>query len=1353
VQIDITVRAPDGERDVRVHGPADATAGELAAAARAAAGLPAGGDDAAAVLRDGAVLSGQAGWQAEGATGAELHLEVTSGRCAGTSIALRPGRLIIGRGPGCDLRLDDPGVSRHHAELRVGAHSLTVLDLGSANGVLLEGRPVGTDAEAVPVGAAVRIGESQLVVRRRDTAARAVTIADGPYLTVAPAQRAADAGMPAPVELPDRVRRSARRLLALAVAGLVPAAGGVVIALVTGSPAFLLVALASPVAMFAGTLGSTGSPRRPGRRAHRRAVRRAAAEVDSALRAETAARRAACPDAAELAQIAELPGVQLWQRSPSTPDFLRLRLGTADLPSYQQVRCGRRTEPAGTLVGVPLVVAPPAGPVGVVGPAAAARACGRWLVAQAAVLHPPSGLRIALFAPADSGWAWARWLPHLLGSVAERQPDARRVLADARFDRGRQTLLVLDAFDGGADAAWLGDDAGRVGDGATAPHATHLVCLAPDAASLPIACHTVVRLDRDGGATLDGGDKPGEFVPDLVSLQWAERVARRLAPLRERTDAPAAATDLLTLVGAAADPAVIARCWQPDRLTLRTTIGIGSAGPVSLDLGSDGPHALIAGTTGAGKSALLRSLVLGLALTHSPADVSFLLVDYKGGAAFASCADLPHVTGMVTDLDPHRTRRALRSLDAEIRRRERLLADAGAADYLGFRLRRTGALLPRLVVVVDEFATLADDLPGFVPGLVDIAQRGRSLGMHLILATQRPGRAVTPDIRANTGVRIALRVTDPAESIDVVGVPTAAAIPAGQPGRGVLSVAGNDPLAFQTALPMPADSRVRAELLAAWRRPAVPTGDDDPLAPDAAMRAVVQCVRRAAQDTATPTPPAAWLPPLPAELAATVPIAAPVDARPPRLAIGLLDLPDRQEQHPLQLDLAAGGALSLCGAPGSGRSDALFTVAMLAAAATSPRQLHIYAVDRNGALAARLAGLPHLATATSVVDPALVVRLLQRLREPAAAARLLLLDDWDASCAESGEVLGAELQTALADLVRTAAAQRLTALVATARPASPSRRGASFTDTLMLRPVDRADFALTGVAVSDIPEQLPPGRGVRCGDGAEFQLVRWDRAGPSPVADIVRRWDGAALDADALRFRPLPASVSLADCGPARGLLRLGLGGDDAATLAVDPAAGPVLLAGAARSGRSAALRVLLAEARRARLDVVVAAPARSPLAERAVRLGLPVVTPEAAAPPVSGHPEHATLLLVDDCEAFDGTPAGEGLTSWLDAAPRQVCAVVAGRAETMATAYRGLAAVARRNRRGVLLQPSPLDGDLLGVRLDRAAPRERRPGRGVAVGLPVGDGIPPDAVAVQVALPEVPADVPAQCPDMWGYR
>ncbi len=212
---------------------------------------------------------------------------------------------------------------------------------------------------------------------------------------------------------------------------------------------------------------------------------------------------------------------------------------------------------------------------------------------------------------------------------------------------------------------------------------------------------------------------------------------------------------------------------------------------------------LVGGTTGSGKSELLQALVTGLAVTNRPDELGFVLVDYKGGSAFSDCARLPHTVGLVTDLDAHLTARALTSLDAEMKRRERLLAEASARDLDDYRraasVCRELPPLARLVIVVDEFKALADEFPEFIDGLVRVAALGRSLGLHLVLATQRPAGIVSADMRANVACRIALRVRDRADSEDVVDAADAASLDPRAPGRACLRVGDRGLTTVQTA--------------------------------------------------------------------------------------------------------------------------------------------------------------------------------------------------------------------------------------------------------------------------------------------------------------------------------------------------------------------------------------------------------------------------------------------------------------------------------------------------------------------------------------------------------------------------
>ncbi|MBG0719495.1 cell division protein FtsK, partial [Microbacterium sp. 2C] len=241
-------------------------------------------------------------------------------------------------------------------------------------------------------------------------------------------------------------------------------------------------------------------------------------------------------------------------------------------------------------------------------------------------------------------------------------------------------------------------------------------------------------------------------------------LAERAATLGQRLDAAVAWEDLPE----AAAPG-----------SLAAVVGVSGGEPVTLDLVADGPHAVVIGVTGSGKSELLTTWILGMCRSRSPREVSFLLVDFKGGRTFDALAALPHVTGVLTDLDEERALRAVESLRAEIRHRERVLEAAGARD-----VAEAGDALARLVIVVDEYAALVSVHPGLHDLFADIAARGRALGMHLVLASQRAAGAFRDGVLANAPLRIALRVTDAADSRAILGQDDAARLPGTPATRG-----------------------------------------------------------------------------------------------------------------------------------------------------------------------------------------------------------------------------------------------------------------------------------------------------------------------------------------------------------------------------------------------------------------------------------------------------------------------------------------------------------------------------------------------------------------------------------------
>jgi S-DNA-T family DNA segregation ATPase FtsK/SpoIIIE len=411
------------------------------------------------------------------------------------------------------------------------------------------------------------------------------------------------------------------------------------------------------------------------------------------------------------------------------------------------------------------------GVVAVVGPADLAGSVARALVAGRAA----RGATVRL-GTSTQGWSWARWLPP-----------------------GGPLVFVLDGAGPVPVPAPAAVTRARAGGG----------CLVVSVGAVPPGCRAVARVLDARRVRISGPDGTTRVVPLVgVTTEWAERLARLLAGAARlgRTAAVGHPEDshLLPPVVPLTRAHGLAELPGPEELAQRwgradgwaVPLGIGADGaPVRLDLVRDGPHLLVAGTTGAGKSELLQALVLGLALTRSPADLALVLVDFKGGASLGACPRLPHVVGQVTDLEPGLAARALSGLRAELRRRERVLADHGLPDVAAL----PPGMLPRLVVVIDEFRALADDLPEFLPALLRVAAQGRSLGVHLVLATQRPGGAVGPDLRANVSARIALRVTDPLESRDVLDDPAAARIPVTAPGRALLRLGSAPAVPLQCA--------------------------------------------------------------------------------------------------------------------------------------------------------------------------------------------------------------------------------------------------------------------------------------------------------------------------------------------------------------------------------------------------------------------------------------------------------------------------------------------------------------------------------------------------------------------------
>ncbi len=1091
------------------------------------------------------------------------------------------------------------------------------------------------------------------------------------------------------------------------------------------------------------------------------------------------------------------------------------------LPDCWDQLVGLRQEFA-TIDRVPVVASlRDAGSLGLAGPAGSIDGIARSVVFQLAARHSPSEVAFAaIVSPATSaGWRWLKWMPHTSSAhspidgvhLAEGRAAASALLAqlegliETRTEGAAAELRgPVDPSRGSADtpspivpAVVLVVENSAPVDRARltriverGPDAgIHVIWCAPRAEQLPAACRSFVTVDAGGRDGIAGqvrlGERTAPVALDSLDVETADALARMLSPVVDVGAPEADDSDLPRSVPFPAlagleilDQAdsVIERWRQNNSLTprdgsppvprkkegnLRAVIGHAGSEAFSLDLRADGPHALVGGTTGAGKSEFLQAWVLGMAAAHSPDRLAFLFVDYKGGSAFADCVALPHTVGLVTDLSPHLVRRALTSLRAELRYREHLLNHKKAKDLV--TLEKTGDpdCPPSLIIIVDEFAALVQEVPEFVDGVVDVAQRGRSLGLHLVLATQRPAGVIRDNLRANTNLRIALRMADSDDSIDILGDKMAAYFDPSIPGRGAAKTGPGRLKTFQTGYAggrttgEPPKPRIDIAELdfgggAAWEAPqteVAETRDDGPT--DIAR--IVETVRAAAERAEVPDPRKPWLD----ELAPIYSFSKlPNPRTDERLPLGVLDHPETQSQPTVFYEPDRDGNLAVFGTGGSGKSTALRTIAVAAAATTrNGGPTHVYGLDFGSRGLSMLDGLPHVGAIVSGDDEERVVRLLRMLRdtvderavrytsvradtigeyrrlaEAPAEPRILLLVDGIGAFKEQYEFGPANLSpwfTAFAQIAADGRGVGVHVIVAGDRPnALPASIASTVQRRIVLRLANEDEYLMLGVPRDVLSAASPPGRGIL--DDNEVQLaILGESSNVAVQARELQRLAGSLSRAGSARPAPvlrLPDHVALADLptgsaeAPVIGVDDLTLG---AATLA---ARGPLLLAGPPGSGRTTALVTISAAIARtdAAARPILLAPRRSILTHR--RWAEVAEGPERVLalcqrliPQIEAGARVA--LFIEALPEFTGTEAEYELDRLVRTAGREDLLVVGeGEVSTWSQAYT-LSQPFKAARRGLLLAPGEMDGDnLLGTNLGRLRRADFPPGRGFLI-------------------------------------
>lgn len=1360
----------------------------------------------------------------ESATADRVHgveVVIEAGPAAGSTIELGPGRHVLGRAFTAGVRIDDELVEMHHAIIDVdGSGAATFTQLAGRVPCRASTAPDSSIALAplelaakLPLGSVLTIGASRIRLRHLGpdhmirSAALTPLRGDPWRRTIHRPPRSLPHWDPSPIDVPVEGSAGPARAGGL-LAAVLSVVGGVVVALVMRNPMFLVFSAVGFLVAVGSRLGGRASDRKQRKRRAgeaKRARERFAEEVAEQRSNRLRFHRSIAPTIEATLAAARSMTDEVWSRRASHDDAFTVAVGWGSESWTVCLGPGSPTPEADAIIrraqrldDEPVLAGLGNGQsLAVVGPPATGVA--RSFVVQLATWTGPADWRLLVVVDDVEEWEWCRWLPHTssgIGSefgptVVAADDGARLNDVLGRLDDGdeRHVLVVTDRADllstrTGPLRRYLGS-AGSVA----------VVAVAGERSAVPSMCRSLLEVGSLGQARWCPDTSVATSSSSLhaagVSVADAADAARRLARLHDPEDpfeavgatpATVALSTLMTRAGrnAVDDAIAIAAGWRSslgaergDDGGPRAAVGLTADGVVEIDLVRDGPHVLIAGTTGSGKSELLRTLVVSLAAGCSPDELTFVLIDYKGGSTFDACADLPHTVGVVTDLDDRLAERALMSLDAEIRRRERLLRDTSADNLEAYRVARPGSPLPRLVVVIDEFATMATELPGFLSALVGVAQRGRSLGIHLVLATQRPAGVVSDDIRANTNLRIALRLQDRSDAVDIVGDPEPSTFARGTPGRAMMRLGPGETLVFQTAHSsgrhQPAgDGGLRVVRLNDMARATPGLGDADvgstragsagagePTSVAGATELVVlaRSIRGAASLCDIEPPFRPWLEPLSdvlgpddltldlvAGVAGVAGVAATDDGPSRRGApdcqdvVGIIDDPGGQRRLPLRWQLSDGN-LALVGSFGSGTTTALKSA--LVAAGGTP---HVYVLDARGD--GRLDELRALATCGGVVsvhDAERRSRLLRMLEEEmvarhssasSPARRRPLVVAVDGLSALNAALSGPGDMDEHARLVRILAdgvGAGIHAVATFERPgAVPASMLASFGQRWLFHLDDPLDASGLGVKAAMTPPAIP-GRILVTATRLEAQVA------VLPIPVLGNDTVDASPSQTAATETPPPAAIGTLpdDIDAARlptpdlaadGSTGLVLGIDFATlvptTLDVPDGEHAIIL-GPARSGRSTALIRAIASwrASHAEGEIVVRCPRRdSPVLDWVARVVPDAVVAHdeasvlAAITDDSQVPERRVLIAVDDAERVDDV--GGGLLGLVNARHAYVTVVAAGRPDTLRAMYGHWTAVVRRSRLGLVMAlGTDSDGELLGEMIPRRGPVSARPG------------------------------------------
>lgn len=744
---------------------------------------------------------------------------------------------------------------------------------------------------------------------------------------------------------------------------------------------------------------------------------------------------------------------RLWERNVNHPDFLTLRLGIGAIPSLNEIKGPQQRfsmiddelaerpfiikNKYSLLTDVPIRISLLEHRIiGIIGARREANLeTARIIAAQIAMTHSYTDVKMVFIVPHGEDWGFTKWLPHVWS-----EDNSIRFVANDSNSVGEVLFFLSDVIRDRTDKDGRSDSniphyVIFIADNDLVENEVVIKQLTASASSeesmgftmlmlydrmdrLPNNCTTIIQRDNEfsGVYSLDNAFLENEKVVfDAVSSLGLNATSRLLSDVKvkeaEGTGVIPVMLTFLDMYGTSDIKDVdIYRNWLENRTyeSMKALIGHRGGGtPVYLDVHEKyhGPHGLVAGTTGSGKSEMLQTYILSLAVSYHPHEVGFILIDYKGGGMAESFKNLTHVAGIITNLGGNQTNRALASIRSEIMRRQAVFNEYKLKHIDGYielyRAGKAGDPMPHLLIIADEFAELKKEQPDFVRELVSASRVGRSLGVHLILATQKPDGVVDEQIWSNTKFRVCLRVAEKADSMGMLKRPDAAYIT--QAGRGYFQV-GNDEIyeefqsgwsgaRYEPNIPFNDEKDSEAKIINLWGKASVlgsgkkktETDEEKKIQLDVATAYVAEIAKQHGIEAV----PQVWLPPLPKMLYLEDLPDMDIDKRELAVCIGLLDDPVSQQQRPVALNFTQNNHTMVASSMAGGKTTFLQTVLFGLVTTRTPDQLHIYIADYGSRTLGVFGKLPHVGGVIYDDDPDRADKLMSMIMKELDRRKLL----------------------------------------------------------------------------------------------------------------------------------------------------------------------------------------------------------------------------------------------------------------------------------------------------------------------------------------------------------------------------